>query len=90
MSINWRKIETITKGVASHRRLEILEIVNKKPELSVEEISEAIKTNFANASGHINRLVIGGLIMKRHDGNFVRHKLTDRGVTFLKFLKTIE
>ena len=90
MTANWRKMEIITKGIASHRRLEILDILSKKPELSVEEISENIKTNFANTSGHINRLAIAGLVMKRHDGNFVRHKLTDRGVAFLKFLKTLE
>lgn len=83
-------METITKGVASHRRLEILDVLHKKPELSVAEISEEIKTNFNNASGHINRMAIAGLVMKRHDSNFVRHKLTDRGVAILKFLRALE
>jgi DNA-binding transcriptional ArsR family regulator len=62
-----------------------LDLLNRKQELSVEEISKAIKTNFNNSSGHINKLVVAGLVMKRHDGNFVRHKLTKRGETTLKF-----
>ena len=83
-------METITKGIASHRRLEILDLLHRNPELSVDEISTAITTNFNNTSGHINRLMIAGLVMKRHEGNFVRHKLTGRGQTILKFLRILE
>ena len=89
-NMNWRKMERITKGVASHRRLEIIDLLEKSPELSVEEISEKLKINFNNASGHISRLAIAGLLMKRHDGPFVRHKLTDRGLRILKFLKMLD
>lgn len=88
--MNWRKIETITKGIGSHRRLAIMEIIHGKAELSVEEISSALKISLANSSGHTNKLVASGLVMKRHDGNFVRHKLTNRGEKVLKFLKTLE
>ena len=84
--VNWRKTETITKGIASHRRLAIIDLLKEKPELSVEEISKTLKLNFNNTSGHINKLMVAGLIMKRHDGNFVRHKLTNRGQSILKFL----
>jgi len=83
-------METIVKGIAHHRRLWILDLLHKKPELSVEEISKAIKTNFNNTSSHIQRLTIAGLLMKRHDGNFVRHKLTFRGITILKFLRLLD
>ena len=83
-------MEVITKGVANHRRLEILDLLVEKPELSVEEISTLIKTDSNNTSAHISRLVVSGLVMKRHDGNFVRHKLTIRGLNILKFVRTLE
>ncbi len=87
---SWRKIEIVTKGLANHRRLEILDLLGENPELSVKEISTLIKTDFNNASAHVNRLMISGLIMKRHDGNFVRHKLTFRGLNILKFFRMLE
>ncbi|MEK7567303.1 MAG: winged helix-turn-helix domain-containing protein [Patescibacteria group bacterium] len=88
--MNSRKTEVITKGLASHRRLYIVEMLFKKPEMSVEEIAKVAKISHKNASGHINKLTSSGLIMKRHDGNFVRHKLTKRGETILKFLRILE
>ncbi|MDO8512510.1 MAG: winged helix-turn-helix domain-containing protein [bacterium] len=87
--VNWRKIETITKGIASHRRLGIVDLLKEKPELSVEEIARTLKISFNNASDHIGKLVVAGLTMKRHDGNFVRHKLTKRGESILKFLSML-
>lgn len=88
--MNWRNMERVTKGIANHRRLEIIDLLQKKPELSVEEIAEILKINFKTASEHIRRLAISGLLMKRHEGNFVRHKLTTRGSTILKFLRILE
>lgn len=78
------------KGAANHRRLQILDLLRKKPELSVDEIADALKINFKTASEHIRRLAIAGLVMKRNEGNFVRHKLTLRGQTILKFLRILE
>ncbi len=88
--MNWRKIERITKGIASHRRMEIVDLLQKKPELSVEDVAEILKISFKNASAHINKLAIAGLLMKRHDGNFVRHKLTNRGIIALKFIRMLD
>ncbi|MEK9167752.1 MAG: metalloregulator ArsR/SmtB family transcription factor [Patescibacteria group bacterium] len=88
--MEWRKMERIMKGAANHRRLQILDLLRKKPELSVDEIADALKINFKTASEHIRRLAIAGLVMKRNEGNFVRHKLTLRGQTILKFLRILE
>ena len=90
INMNWRNTERIVKGVANHRRLEILDILLKKPELSVEEIADALKINFKTASEHIRRLAIAGLVIKRYEGNFVRHKLTSRATSILKFLRILE
>jgi hypothetical protein len=35
-----RELERIIKGFANHRRLQILELLGKKPELSVMEVAE--------------------------------------------------
>lgn len=83
-------LERIVKGFANHRRIEVLDLLDKEPELSVMEISEKLKINFKTASEHIRRLAIAGLVIKRHSGNSVRHKLPERGVRVLKFLRTLE
>jgi len=87
---NYRKLERIVKGFANHRRIQILELLEKNPELSVIEITQELNMNFKTASEHIRRLAISGLIMKRSDGTNIRHKLTERGLKVLKFLRTLE
>lgn len=87
---NFRQLERIVKGFANHRRIEILELLAKQPELSVVEITEKLKINFKTGSEHIRRLAIAGLVIKRSAGNFVRHKLSDRGEGILKFLRILE
>ncbi len=90
MRKTYRELERITKGVANHRRLQILELLGKEPELSVIEISEKLKSEFKNISAHINKMAIAGLVMKRNDNKSVRHKLTNRGVVILKFVRMLE
>ena len=87
---NYRKLERIVKGFANHRRIQILELLEKNPELSVIEIAQELNMNFKTASEHIRRLAISGLIMKRSDGTNIRHKFTERGLKVLKFLRTLE
>lgn len=85
-----RELERMIKGVANHRRIEILVLLEKEPELSVFEISDTLHINFKTGSEHIRRLAIAGLVMKRSDGNSVRHALTERGQSTLKFLRILE
>ncbi len=85
-----REIERIIKGVANHRRIEILVLLEKKPELAVFDIADELHINFKTASSHIGKLALAGLIMKRNDGSAVRHALTTSGKLILKFLRTLE
>lgn len=87
---SYRELERQVRGFANHRRIQIMELLAKRPELSVEEISSTLNINFKTASEHIRRLAIAGLVIKRNEGNAVRHKLTKRGETILKFLRTLE
>lgn len=90
MELKPREVERILKGVANHRRVEILALLSQKPELSVEEVSEKLRIGYQNASDHIRKMAIAGLVMKRSDGAAVRHKLTKRGEVMLVFCKRLE
>lgn len=81
------QLERLVKGFANHRRIEILFLLDKYPELSVDEISEKLSVNFNTISDHIRKLAQSGLVMKRSDGNSIRHALTDKGRTILEFCK---
>jgi DNA-binding MarR family transcriptional regulator len=85
-----KQLERLVRSFANHRRIEILELLDKTPELSVVEISDTLKINYKTASDHIRRLSISGAIMKRNDINNVRHALTPDGKSILKFLRTLE
>lgn len=85
-----RVLERWMRAVGNHRRIQILDLLDTDPELSVIEISEKLKINFKTASEHLRRLTIAGLIMKKSKGKSIRHKLTSRGTNILTFLRTLE
>lgn len=87
---NYRRLERLVKGFANHRRLEILNLLHRDPELSVEDISERLNIGYENASDHVRKLAIAGLVLKRNDARSVRHKLTARAEHVLTFCKTLE
>ncbi len=86
----YHQLERIIKGVSNHRRIEILELLKKKSELSIIDISQILDVNFKTISEHVKRLAVAGLVLKRHKGSSVRHKLTDRALAILMFLRTLE
>ena len=90
MKKSYYQLERIFKGVANHRRIEILELLKKRPELSIINIAEALDANFKTISEHVKKLAVAGFVLKRSDVNSVRHKLTDRGLSILKFSRTLE
>lgn len=85
-----RKLERIVKGFANHRRIDILALLEREPELSVEDISERLAIGYKNASDHVRKMAIAGLLMKRSDGFSVRHKLTPLAQTVLAFCRKLE
>ena len=87
---SFRELERIVKGFANHRRLEILDLLKREPELSVEDIAEKLHIGYQNASDHVRKMAIAGLVAKRNEGSAVRHKLTDRALSILVFFKRLE
>ncbi len=88
--MDFRKIERIAKGFANKRRLEILELLDRKPELSVSDISEKLKLGYENTSDHVRKMTSAGLLMKRSDGPNIRHRLTPRAKDILAFCKKLK
>ena len=48
--LEYRKLERIVKGFANHRRLQILELLKRQPELSIQEVAEQVKSDEKNVS----------------------------------------
>ena len=80
----------MVRGFANHRRIQILEILKKNPEMSVDEIATSLDINYKTAADHVRRLAIVGLVIKRSQDVSVRHRLTGRAESILKFLRTLE
>jgi DNA-binding transcriptional ArsR family regulator len=87
MSLPYKKIEKIVKGFANHRRIQVLELLSKNPDLSVEQVSELLEVDFFTISDHLRKLKDSGLIQKKYKGRFVIHSLTVLGKTILSFCK---
>jgi DNA-binding transcriptional ArsR family regulator len=88
--LNYRALERIVKGYSNHRRLQILDLLNREPELSVADISERLNIGYENTSDHIRKMAIAGLLLKRSQGPSVLHKLTSRAEAILMFCKKLQ
>jgi len=89
-SSQYRKLERIVKGFANHRRIQIMNLLKREPELSVEDIAERLDIGYENASDHVRKLAIAGLVLKRNEGSAVRHRLTPRAEAILVFCKRLQ
>lgn len=85
-----RQLEKITKGIANHRRIKILFLIEQEPGLTLNQITTKLNANHKTISEHTLRLVHSGLIYKYPSGPHVRHELSPLGLTILKFLRMLE
>ncbi|MFH1626714.1 MAG: winged helix-turn-helix domain-containing protein [bacterium] len=83
-----KQFERHFKGVANHHRVDILLLVSKNPEITVEGIAENLDKNFKTISEHTRRLVQSGLLNKKYQGRNVIHLLSPYGEKFIEFIKT--
>ncbi len=88
--MNYRSLERIIKGFASHRRIQIMDLLKREPELSVLDISEKLNMGYENTSDHVRKLASAGLVLKKNNGPAVQHKLTVRAESILMFCKTLQ
>ena len=79
------QLERHFKGMANHRRIEILFLVDRFDSIILEEIANRLKCNFKTISEHTRRLVQAGLLNKKYRGRSVTHHLSPYGRRFLRF-----
>ncbi len=84
-----RRLERIVKGFANHRRIEILELLSRRPELSLGEVSGLLEIELKTASEHLRRLTNCGLVIKRQSGRVVHHKVAPQAGRVLALLKAL-
>lgn len=83
-----RKLERHFKGVANHRRIQILLLISEEPGITLDELLERLDGNQKTFSEHTRRLVIAGLIEKKYASRYVEHRLTPYGQKFVQFIKS--
>lgn len=85
-----KQLERYFKGVSNHRRIQILDLINKNPGITLDGISSTLKCNLKTISGHTQRLVQSGLVNKKYRGNEVTHKLSPYGEKIYEFLSSFK
>lgn len=83
-----KQMERHLKGVANHRRIEILFVVAENDGITLDSISEIVGGNIKTIHEHTQRLIQAGLLNKYRHGRGVGHSLSPYGKRFLKFIKT--
>ncbi len=82
-----KQLERHLKGVSNHHRIDILLLVSKNRDITLERIAEELEGNMKTLSEHTRRLVYAGLLNKKYRGRNVVHSLSPYGEIFIKFLK---
>ncbi len=83
-----KQMERHFKGIANHKRIDILLLVKDSEGITLEGIAEKLKGNFKTISEHTRRLVQAGLLNKKYRGRKVAHSLSPYGQKFINFITT--
>ena len=83
-------MERHLKGMANHRRIEILLLVADNKSITLDNIIERTGANEKTIGEHARRLYNAGLINKEYKGKFVSHTLSPYGKIFVDFLKAFQ
>lgn len=85
------QLERHFKGVAHHRRVEVLLLVSRQENISLMGIAKALKCNFKTLAEHTRKLVQAGLLNKsRTNDGTARHSLSPYGKRFVKFIESFD
>ncbi|MDP2855733.1 MAG: winged helix-turn-helix domain-containing protein, partial [bacterium] len=74
----------------NHHRINILLLVSKNPDITLDGIAENLDKNFKTISEHTRRLVQAGLLNKKYQGRSVIHSPSPDGEKFVEFIKTFQ
>lgn len=82
-----KQLERHFKGIANHRRLDILFLLKEASGITLDDISGKLQCNFKTISGHTQKLVQAGLINKKYKGQMVEHSLSPYGERIVKLIE---
>ena len=85
-----KQLERHFKGIANHRRLDIMFLVKNFNGITLMEMSDRLRCNFRTLSEHTRRLAQAGLLNKKYRGRVVAHSLSPYGQKILEFIKTFQ
>ncbi|OGD62120.1 hypothetical protein A2215_02000 [Candidatus Berkelbacteria bacterium RIFOXYA2_FULL_43_10] len=81
-------LERVFKGVASRRRIAILEIIKNDELCNLDSIAKSLKTNYQTTAEHVRRLKTAGLINDGYKGKSKSYGLFPFGKKILKIVQT--
>jgi len=91
LALSPKELEKIVRGYSSHRRIQILELLDTSDEaLSLNEIADACRVGITPLSEHVRRLHLAGLVNKTRKGREIRHDVTPQGKKIIAFLRTFK
>ncbi|MGH8837402.1 MAG: ArsR/SmtB family transcription factor [Actinomycetes bacterium] len=61
-------------------RLHLLSLLCERGECSVGELAQAAEISIANASQHLRRLTLGGVLGRRRAGNLVYYRVVEESI----------
>lgn len=82
-----KQLERHLKGLANHRRIEILDCIAGNDGIILEAIAENLDCNVKTISEHTRKLYQAGLVNKKYQGRAVMHSLSPYGKQFYSFIK---
>ena len=83
-----KQLQRHFKGIANHRRIDILFLVKKSDGASLEQIADELRCNIKTISEHTRRLVQAGLLNKKYQGRIVAHSLSPYGQKLVKLIES--
>jgi rhodanese-related sulfurtransferase len=75
----YEQVATVSKAVASPKRLELIELLCQS-EKTVETLAEQAQISVKLASAHLRQLKSARLVASRREGKYVHYRLIDRTV----------
>jgi predicted transcriptional regulator len=85
-----KQMERHLKGIANHRRIEILLLIADNNCITLDNIIKITGANEKTIGEHTRRLYNAGLVNKGYSGKFVEHTLSPYGKKFVNFLKSFQ
>ena len=84
------ELERYFRAVANHRRLEMLQVLNRRGPLPLYQVAAAVHLSVKTTNKHLTQLLHTGFVSRTRQGLFVLYRLEDEAKPLVtKLLKLI-